>query len=635
MNPLLTFDLSRSAREYSRELEEPESVQRKRYINKLLGSASANMQKSKRAYAKKINKMYRKGIFAGWRKTYNPEESGLCHEKELLRQEGITQVNETIGSLKNMLDISCLGTQKNEAELKLLDENSFKRKECLHRIETQIRENHDALEKEKANQEQFLKEFDGYSPIPTIYDNRYSYWVIAFIIYGFELGLTFDIFEKIGDTNQLLNAIGAFTFPLAFAVSAIAGAKDLQKKNWIMGIGWVLFGLCTCAIAIYLRITYSEQNPTTSILIVIFYLFSLLLAISKTKNFRWFKNQRAISKLSKQNQKLIRKRENIKAHLYEANSDSIEDKEVLHQQLSNAIEAYRKEMNDLFLLGCRTFNLGYEKRLRIPFIKMIRQTFPEDKPLFEGLKEEIVGHKSNGQYKGPRFATAPCIVLLTISLLSCSAPKQELTVLIDKTHPHHEVTTKSLASYISNSVLEMKGDIPRDECHLTIGEIINRRISKEKTIDLPSGKIGPLEITKKRKAVIEDFRVRMDSLISEEMMGVQDFKTSYVHQNITYHLNRMARRDENTKASMVVVSDMIMHTPELSFYKEHEVFQDYEALAKRLQTLMPLEDYSGISIHIFYLPSDPKSDYLFSEALKFWTWLYEKQNAEVIYKSSV
>ena len=106
---------------------------------------------------------------------------------------------------------------------------------------------------------------------------------------------------------------------------------------------------------------------------------------------------------------------------------------------------------------------------------------------------------------------------------------------------------------------------------------------------------------------------------------------SSVYMPVAMELNRLSQ-SKATRRILLVYSDLMENDPNFSFYKDETLNQlasNYNLLSKKLNELMPLQNLSGIEIHLLYEPPNVVSDGRYKIVSAFYKKLLESKGATV------
>ena len=660
MNNFLQFNLEDNDPSEKQDLQ---LISLKKEVNKSLYELARISDKSATRFrSSKVRlTMKMKGIFDGFLGIQKPDGMQNSLAKQLLREK----INREKNALRSEFErpIKIYKSELDCLQNDLLDEDKLKRREHLyakrgnaeHKLDllplVELEENSKRLitELDELNQKRsmLLKKI-GMLPTKHFDDGKYGYWVLASLLYIGEIAINYSAIVNIGEISNLFASLLAIVFSALISITAFKTAMNWQHgKKW-NGVFFGLSGLFLCGIIIALRI---NMNVFLTLLLPVFYLFSLALSFNKAIHFDYFTTERRIKKIKNKLIKLKTKtthlqnldhwRKTKESTEFEGKSGTVSDVLLQKWQLhANVYERFLTQSMDmaaqqearldsLYKEACLTYNRTYLITSKLLFRKTQNFKFVEDIQPSQNSNEGFVFRSIKAS---PEKNILSLILLLIVS--GCSKPDfHDVTVLVDQTH-NHQSKPEELSQFVFNEILSLEEGVPKDAIHLTVSTIGDLSKQKEKKVGLSKGDPWFLAKDADRKQEITIFTSMVDSLLQQVITSENTFELSFIHQNIATHLNRMAKVKSKSSRTLIVFSDLLLHTPALSFYNNKDVLKSREKLANQLLEIKELEDCTGIIIYLVHLP-DRSTDNLFSMALDFWTWFYENKGAQVIYKPGV
>lgn len=112
---------------------------------------------------------------------------------------------------------------------------------------------------------------------------------------------------------------------------------------------------------------------------------------------------------------------------------------------------------------------------------------------------------------------------------------------------------------------------------------------------------------------------------------------SSIYLPLARELNELSK-SKSEKRILLVYSDLMENTPELSFYRneDFELLKNQpDLLQKRLEKELLLNPLGGIEIHFIFQPKDNKSDKRFQIISEFYKKMFEQRGATVIISANL
>lgn len=134
-----------------------------------------------------------------------------------------------------------------------------------------------------------------------------------------------------------------------------------------------------------------------------------------------------------------------------------------------------------------------------------------------------------------------------------------------------------------------------------------------------------------RQGEIKKFKIAIESKLAESTIDSIEKENSSIYLPIARELNELSQSKSNRRI-LVVYSDLMENTPELSFYRKGDfelVKNQPDALQKRFEKELLISSLGGIEIYFIYQPKDIKSDQRFQIISEFYKKLLESKGAKV------
>lgn len=498
---------------------------------------------------------------------------------------------------------------------------------------TQIEREIEQVEKKYNN---LLHERGGIRPEKHFYDNPAGYWIASILLYSAEVSVNNTAMVEIGEISNGMAFLMAIAISGLMSIASLRAGTLLQSGKFIQGALWTLTGLALAFGVMTLRL---DKSIVLTLAVFVFYGFSMLLSYSKAADSALFHSEKVLKKLERrraviqtkigiqEHALLLQKVEITTTYEGETGTFTMQARDFLTRQIEESlmmakhIESINSHMknriNNLYTEGVINYDRAYHSISRwIPWHKRATPTS------YNGKQASANGKTVSN------VATFLLLGVLSVFLWGCNpAVPQDVAVIIDQTANAQNTEVSKLSEYIFKKVLpeSIEGEVSLTVS--TIGETSKQRIHG---INLePAGSwITRLEV--ERQKDVKSFSVATDSLLNLVLATKDSLGYSFVHENIAALLAELKPTEKEVHRVAVVVSDMIMNTPDLSFYRNPELLDDFEDLGHRLEERAPLPEIGDLNLRIIYLPIK-STDALFSKSLKFWTWFYERHGARVTY----
>lgn len=135
---------------------------------------------------------------------------------------------------------------------------------------------------------------------------------------------------------------------------------------------------------------------------------------------------------------------------------------------------------------------------------------------------------------------------------------------------------------------------------------------------------------------IKKFSAEIATLLAIETVDSGKAYSS-IYLPLARELNEISK-SKSDKRILLLYSDLMENTPELSFYKneDFELLKNQpDLLLKRLEKELLLNPLGGIEIHFIFQPKDNKSDKRFQIISEFYKRMFEQRGATVIISANL
>jgi hypothetical protein len=142
-------------------------------------------------------------------------------------------------------------------------------------------------------------------------------------------------------------------------------------------------------------------------------------------------------------------------------------------------------------------------------------------------------------------------------------------------------------------------------------------------------RIASSEFSRKRE--VEGFKARLSALLDSAAHDTAGREHSSIYLPMVEELTRLANGNADRKV-LVVLSDLMENTPDLSFYKPRtfaELESDPDKIKDELFAKEQLPDLTGVEIRLIYQPKNAKDDIRFQRVSNFFKQMFEAQGAKV------
>jgi hypothetical protein len=228
--------------------------------------------------------------------------------------------------------------------------------------------------------------------------------------------------------------------------------------------------------------------------------------------------------------------------------------------------------------------------------------------------------------------TTLIIILLSIAILfiGCTATNQSITtntvVLMD-------VTDKFLSRPVVTNILKLYG-FDKNQYNGGVFQLSDlTKVSFNEMQEVKVAKVNQLLSNQfQREKEIASFNEGVTDTISQAELTPAGENNSSIYYPVATALNELAQSKADKKY-LLVYSDLMEHTPELSFYSKNtlkEVKEKPEVLRGYLESQLKLQSLSGITIYLLYEPKNSLEDEKFKIVSKFYSDLFESHGAVVI-----
>lgn len=140
-----------------------------------------------------------------------------------------------------------------------------------------------------------------------------------------------------------------------------------------------------------------------------------------------------------------------------------------------------------------------------------------------------------------------------------------------------------------------------------------------------------------RATQIDYFKNGITGAIEKVNADTSARENSSVYRAIANELIRLSE-SPSTFRHLIIYSDLMENTVDLSFYKKdviHALLNAPASIEQRLQDIQALPNLSGITVKIVFQPENPEQDKLFTAVSNIYTHLLEEKGAEVTVSASI
>lgn len=252
-------------------------------------------------------------------------------------------------------------------------------------------------------------------------------------------------------------------------------------------------------------------------------------------------------------------------------------------------------------------------------------TMKTSKPIIQGVASFVLA-----------VASSICMVLLIIQLCSCSeTPQQttEVSVIWDVTEAHlpkpqaDEILPRfALESNASNGAI----------FRFTYASDVS--FNHETVFILPAGGNAFTTNQFDRKREIEKFRQQVKAFLDSLTTDTLGRPHSSLYVPIAKSLNRLAKESKAQHKILLVYSDLRENSSVMNFYKPQTLalLQNDSAKAQAMFVSQePLDDLTGIELHLLYEPVDAPDDAAYRVISGFYKSLFESKDASVIVSANL
>lgn len=228
--------------------------------------------------------------------------------------------------------------------------------------------------------------------------------------------------------------------------------------------------------------------------------------------------------------------------------------------------------------------------------------------------------------------TTIIIILLSIAVLfiGCATTNQSTTthavVLMD-------VTDKFLSRPVANDILKLYG-FDGNRYNGGIFQFSDlTKVSFNATEEVKVAKVNQwLSNQFQRDKEIASFNKSVTDTITQAESAPAGENNSSIYYPVANALNGLAQSNADKKYALIY-SDLMEHTPQISFYNKNslmEVKEKPEVIRALLESQMQLQSLQGITIYLLYEPTNSLQDEEFKIVSKFYSDLFESHGATVI-----
>jgi hypothetical protein len=227
--------------------------------------------------------------------------------------------------------------------------------------------------------------------------------------------------------------------------------------------------------------------------------------------------------------------------------------------------------------------------------------------------------------------TTLILILLSIAvfLIGCTTNQSSTTqtiVLMD-------VTDKFLSRPVATDILNLYG-FNQNIYNGGIFQLSDlTKVSFNTTQEVKVAKVNQwLSNQFQRQKEIDTFSTGISTIISQAELTPTGENNSAIYFPVANALNELAQSKADKKYALIY-SDMMEHTPELSFYSKNtlkEVKEKPETIRALLESQVQLQSLQGITIYLLYEPTNSLQDEEFKIVSKFYSDFFESKEATVI-----
>ncbi|HTA27944.1 MAG TPA: hypothetical protein VK809_09150 [Bacteroidia bacterium] len=227
--------------------------------------------------------------------------------------------------------------------------------------------------------------------------------------------------------------------------------------------------------------------------------------------------------------------------------------------------------------------------------------------------------------------TTLIIILLSIAvfLMGCTANQSSTTqtiVLMD-------VTDKFLSRPVATDILNLYG-FNQNIYNGGIFQLSDlTKVSFNAMQEVKVAKVNQwLSNQFQRQKEIDTFRTGISTIISQAELAPTGENNSSIYYPVANALNELAQSPADKKYALIY-SDLMEHTPQISFYNKNtlkEVKEEPDVIKALLESQVQLQSVQGITIYLLYEPTNSLQDEEFKIVSKFYSDFFESKGATVI-----
>lgn len=228
--------------------------------------------------------------------------------------------------------------------------------------------------------------------------------------------------------------------------------------------------------------------------------------------------------------------------------------------------------------------------------------------------------------------TTLIITLLSIAvfLIGCTSTNQSNTtqtvVLLD-------VTDKFISHPVAKDILTLYG-FDRNKYNGGVFQLSDlTKVSFNETQEVKVAKVNQwLSNQFQRDKEIASFNIGVSDIISQAELVPAGESNSSIYYPVVSALNELAKNGTDKKYALIY-SDLMEHTPQISFYNKKtlkEVKEKPEVIRALLESQMKLQSLQGITIYLLYEPTNSLQDEEFKIVSAFYSDFFESHGAVVI-----
>lgn len=135
-----------------------------------------------------------------------------------------------------------------------------------------------------------------------------------------------------------------------------------------------------------------------------------------------------------------------------------------------------------------------------------------------------------------------------------------------------------------------------------------------------------------RQAKVKAFYTKINQIISEASKEAIGKNNSSVYFSIARELNKLSTETVSKKV-VLIYSDLMEHTNELSFYDKRKLYQlktKPEFIQQYFDSQLEIKNLKGICIYLIYQPTNTKEDEVYKLVSGFYKKMFESKGAQKV-----